>query len=190
MFMVGYFTGMRLGEVRGLRWEQVDFLAKIIRLNTGETKNGEAREIPIGAELGALLNEQYKRAERAKSDWVCFRVTREGNAVRLGDFRKAWHAGCVKLGLGRMEGEKYLGLIFHNLRRTFVTDAEHSGAPRHEIMAITGHKTESVYTRYAIENRERGRAALEAIDRYRAERKGAETGRIVVDAEAAKPVLH
>ena len=47
-----------------------------------------------------------------------------------------------------------MGVIFDDLRRTFVTGAEHSGAPRHEVMAITGHKTESVYTRYAIGNRE------------------------------------
>ena len=62
---------------------------------------------------------------------------------------------------------KYVGLIFHDLRRTFITDAEHSGAPRREVMKISGHKTESVYKRYAIENRERRRAALAHIDEYR-----------------------
>jgi integrase len=64
----------------------------------------------------------------------------------------------------------YEGLIFHDLRRTFVTDAEHSGAPRHEVMKISGHKTESIYRRYAIENRQQRRAALAQIDEYRAKK--------------------
>jgi hypothetical protein len=72
----------------------------------------------------------------------------------------------------------YNGLIFHDLRRSFVTDAEHAGAPRHEVMKVSGHKTESVYKRYAISNRERRRAALEQIDQYRAQNFGDKTGTI------------
>jgi hypothetical protein len=48
----------------------------------------------------------------------------------------------------------YAGLIFHDLRRTFITGAGHSEAPRHEVMTISGHNTEAVYKRYAIGNRE------------------------------------
>ena len=73
---------------------------------------------------------------------------------------------------------EYRGLIFHDLRRTFVTDAEHAGAPRHEVMKVTGHKTESVYKRYAIENREQRRAALAQIDSYRAKQFGDNSGTI------------
>lgn len=62
----------------------------------------------------------------------------------------------------------YTGLIFHDLRRSFITDAEHAGAPRHEVMKISGHKTESVYKRYAIENRKQRRAALATIEQFRA----------------------
>lgn len=65
----------------------------------------------------------------------------------------------------------YCGLIFHDLRRTFVTDAEEAGAGRHEIMKVTGHKTEAVYKRYAIENRERRQAAVNKIEVYRTERR-------------------
>jgi len=52
---IGYHTGMRLGEIQRLRWEQVDFLDRIIRLNAGETKNEEVREIPISDELYSIL---------------------------------------------------------------------------------------------------------------------------------------
>lgn len=82
----------------------------------------------------------------------------------------------------------YEGLIFHDLRRTFVTDAEHSGAPRHEVMKISGHKTEAVYRRYAIENREQRRAALAQIDEYRAKKVGDKTGTDSTETQQAHSV--
>jgi hypothetical protein len=60
----------------------------------------------------------------------------------------------------------YNGLLFHGLRRTFVTDAENAGTPRHEAMMPSGHKTESVYRRYAIENLKQRRAAVATIEEY------------------------
>jgi Phage integrase family len=44
---LGYYTGMREGEILGLRWEQVKFLENVVELNAGETKNDEGRTVPI-----------------------------------------------------------------------------------------------------------------------------------------------
>jgi hypothetical protein len=38
-------------------------------------------------------------------------------------------------------------------------------------MKVTGHKTEAVYKRYAIENRKRRQAAVNKIEVYRTERR-------------------
>ena len=37
---IGFNTGMRLGEILGLTWQNVDCMERILRLE--ETKNGEA----------------------------------------------------------------------------------------------------------------------------------------------------
>lgn len=169
---IGYNTGMRRAEILGLRWEQVDFLRRVIRLNAGETKNDEGREIPITAALDAILREQHAKRP-AGCDLVCFRINRKGKAVPVGDMRKVWYNRCCQLGLGKMVEATdrsgatlfnpprypkskpkakmiYEGLIFHDLRRTGVRNLVRAGVPERVAMEITGHKTRSVFERYNI----------------------------------------
>ena len=44
-----YLTGWRAGEARGLTWADVNFDARVVRLEPGTTKNGEGREFPFAA---------------------------------------------------------------------------------------------------------------------------------------------
>jgi integrase len=170
---LGYFTGMRLGEILALEWSQVDFLAGTIRLRAGETKNDAARTIPIVPQLRALLlGQRAKRQQDCR--YVCFRLDAKGRAVKIGSFRKAWQSRCVRLGLGRMEpaidratggtlyarprGPRskpkakmiYRGMIFHDLRRTLVRNLVRAGVPERVAQDISGHKTRSVFERYNI----------------------------------------
>jgi integrase len=135
---LGFFTGMRLSEVRNLTWEQVNFLTNEITLR--ETKNDEGRTIPIPAPLRTLLLEQ--RAQRqAGCPLVCFKL-RRGVAVSIRTFRKAWLAACARAGLA--------GLLFHDLRRSSVRNSVRAGIPEKVAMKISGHKTRAVFDRYNI----------------------------------------
>jgi integrase len=62
--------------------------------------------------------------------------------VEIRDYRGAWQGACRRAGL--------TGRIPHDFRRTAVRNLERSGVPRSVAMKLTGHKTESVYRRYAI----------------------------------------
>ncbi len=64
------------------------------------------------------------------------------NGKPIGEFRKAWHTACQKAGCP--------GRIPHDFRRTAVRNLERAGVPRSVAMKLTGHRTESVYRRYAI----------------------------------------
>jgi len=55
MLLVAYHTGMRKGEIRCLRGDQVDFKMNTIRLKSGDTKTGEGRVIPLNQALTAAL---------------------------------------------------------------------------------------------------------------------------------------
>ena len=57
-------------------------------------------------------------------------------------FTKLWKKACKDAGVP--------GRLLHDFRRTAVRNLERASIARSVAMKITGHKTESVYTRYAI----------------------------------------
>lgn len=84
MFYVMFLTGMRIGEVGGLKWEDVDFKnkciniqrslsceyhkgVKTIRLTTPKTHNSY-RKIPFMGEVEAMLTSQKKKQEVIKRE--------------------------------------------------------------------------------------------------------------------------
>ena len=65
---------------------------------------------------------------------------RNGRPIK--DYRGSWKKSCEKAQVP--------GRIPHDFRRTAVRNLERAGVPRSVAMQLTGHKTESVYRRYAI----------------------------------------
>jgi integrase len=94
-------------------------------------------------ELRALLNGQREytlQIERERGVIVPLVFHRNGRPIK--DFRRAWTYACEQAGVPDR--------IPHDFRRTAVRNLERAGVPRSVAMKITGHKTESVYRRYAI----------------------------------------
>jgi integrase len=140
-----YLTGWRIGEVRSLTWRQVDFKGGVVRLEPGTTKNGEGRIFPFAAspELASLLERQRHMTtavERETGRIVPWVFHRHGRPIR--SFHVTWRKACAAAG--------YPGRYVHDLRRTAVREMERAGVPRSVAMKLSGHKTESIYRRYAI----------------------------------------
>lgn len=141
----GHLTGWRVGEILPLQWRQVDFGAGTVRLEPGTTKNDDGRVFPFAVlpELEALLRRQRARTEalqRATGQLIPWVFHRDG--VPIKDFRGTWERACRLAGVP--------GRLVHDLRRTAVRNLERAGVPRSVAMKLSGHKTESVYRRYAI----------------------------------------
>jgi hypothetical protein len=58
------------------------------------------------------------------------------------------------------------GMLMHDLRRTAIRQFERSGISRSSAMTMSGHKTESIYRRYAISDETSLREAAAQLDRY------------------------
>ena len=138
-------TGWRIGEAKALNWRQVDFCAGTVRLEPGTTKNDEGRTFPFTGlpALEALLRSQRTHTsviERERGTLVPSVFHRRGKPIR--SLHGAWRTACVRAGVP--------GRLVHDLRRTAVRNLERAGVSRSVAMKLTGHKTESVYRRYAI----------------------------------------
>jgi integrase len=133
---LGATYGWRRSELLGLKVRQVDVAAKSIRLNPGETKNDDGREVWLTSTLVGLLTVclQGKKANDYVITWP------DGRRVK--DFRGSWEKVCKAAGVP--------GLLFHDLRRTAARALRRAGVAEGVIMQIGGWRTRSVFERYAI----------------------------------------
>jgi integrase len=151
MIIVALRTGLRLGELRGLRWEDVDLAAGKIRVwqsivyikRRGETgrdvvttpKSHKAREVPLSDEARAAL-----RAHRHLRGPLVF--CDEGGAVV--QFQKTQQA------LWRVFRQAKLRQMgWHALRHTFASHLAMRGVPLKVIQELLGHASITVTMRYA-----------------------------------------
>jgi hypothetical protein len=140
--------GWRLkSEVFPLERKHLDLAVGTLRLDVGTTKNKDGRIVYLTPELRAMLAAQLARVDqlsRRLGRIVPFLFPHlEGRlaGTRRKGMRARWRTVCRDEGLNR---------IPHDTRRTAVRNLERAGVSRSVAMKITGHKTESVYRRYAI----------------------------------------
>ncbi len=162
-------TGWRKREVLLLQWRQVDWTAKVVRLDPGSTKNDEGRVFPFGAfpELEEVLRLQRAytdKAQEASGKIIPWVFHRNGRFIRSYD--TAWRTARQKAALP--------GALVHDLRRSAVRRLERAGVSRSVAMKPTGHKTEAVYRRYAIVSEtDLAEGVAKLADFHAAERKAA-----------------
>lgn len=126
MFQLALETAMRQGELVALEWKYVDFTKRILLLP--ETKNGEARAVPLSTAAISILE-----ALPHNQDGRVFSVT--GNHIS-----KTFRETCNKIDID--------GLRFHDLRHEATSRLFEKGLNPMEVASITGHKTLLMLKRY------------------------------------------
>jgi integrase len=138
-----YITGWRIqSEVLPMEWRQVDRVAGEVRLDAGTTKNRAGRVFPFTEDLRRLFDQLWQEHEALRAKGVLCPAVFHRNGRRIRSIRGAWAKACTAAGCP--------GRIPHDLRRSAVRNMERRGLSRSVAMALTGHKTEAVYRRYAI----------------------------------------
>jgi integrase len=152
-----YITGWRMADELFTRQRHhLDLKPGWLRLDPGETKNGEGRQFPLTQRLREVLEKQTERTralEKAKGVIIPWLFHRDGKQIK--GFRKAWLRACRNAGVP--------GKIPHDFRRTAVRNLERAGVPRSAAMKMVGHKTQSIYQRYAIADEGMLRDAAEKL---------------------------
>ena len=130
-------TGARKSEVLSLTWGQVDLKAQTALL--GDTKNGDARTLPVVGTALQLLKERA-RVRSLKDDRI-FPPTAGSTKSEYFDLRKAWGAAC--------KTAKLEDFHWHDLRHTAASYLAMAGVTPLEISKLLGHRTMAMVSRYA-----------------------------------------
>jgi integrase len=144
--LVALNTGMRLGEILSLKWENVNLDKRKIEIK--HTKNGEDRIIP----MNTFLDDLFKLMPREQ---VYLFVNRDG--VKMGSIKTAWNNATEKAGIKDFR--------FHDLRHTVASRLSRARIPESMIAMILGHKRTSITSRYINPHWEEMVEAVAALGR-------------------------
>lgn len=116
------YSGMRPGEIGGVKWEHIDESAGVIIVYGGEhgTKNRELRPVPIIPPMADLLKRM--RGEEPRS----------GRIFTIRNPAKAFKRACTRVGVSPQR--------IYNLRHLFATTCRDSGVPVPTFAEWLGHK--------------------------------------------------
>ena len=150
VLVVAYDTGMRKGEILGLHWSQVDLRIGTIKLMAQDTKTNFPRTVYMTGRVREVLRSvtRYLGTE--------YVFVNPATGTRWDDVRKLFRRAAIKVGLKHV--------WFHDLRRSFVTNARRRGVAESVVMRMSGHRTRNVFDRYNIVEDADVRIAVKAIE--------------------------
>jgi integrase len=149
-------TGLRQGELRALRWQDVDLdggriivRRSVWREIVVSPKNGRTREIALSRKAAVALSQHPRRGD-------CVFSTADGSMLSKGAMRwPLWNA-CDRAGLRRIG--------WHCLRHTFASHLVMRGAPIKAVQELLGHSTIEMTMRYAHLSPDARREVVQLLD--------------------------
>ena len=193
LFLIGIYTGLRLGDCCKLDWSQINIAQSVIQLMPQKTRRHHGRivTIPIHPALGQALLAQSEELNmnNEKSNEVdatsesSSLITHHSSLYFSGPVLPSiseWYRTSkwrVSGGLGeifkaayittsiKIEGRRHKTpeATFHSLRHTFVSFAANAGVPLHIVQSIVGHESTAMTRHYYHENLTALKSAVAAI---------------------------
>lgn len=145
LILFALHTGMRKGEILGLRWSAVDLEQGVITVGGGKT--GRLRSIPVNAVCRTVL----ERRKSAGGEFVF-----EWQGKRFDRFDKTWRATVAAAQIPPIR--------FHDLRHTFATRLVLAGEDLVTVGELLGHRSIQMTIRYSHPGPEHRRAAVEKLE--------------------------
>jgi integrase len=145
------YTGLRLGELLGLKWADLDLERGLLHVRRQWTKQGElaspktpksVRRVPLSPDMVASLR-RYKLASRFSQETDSVFASRTGGPLG--------HRNVQRRGFepARDVAELPKSITFHDLRHAFASLAAHRGVPVTVLSEVMGHShvgvTQKVY---------------------------------------------
>lgn len=170
-------TGLRIGELIGLRWSDIDFKKNIVHIrrtmeyrhSVGEWRIGEPksksgyRDVPLTEEAIRILRNQQEKNSKLKVVSIEFAdsvfLSRKGEPTKNSAYDSKLFYYCDKAGIARFS--------VHTLRHTFATRCIEAGIRPKTLQEILGHSnlsiTMNLYVHVTEDEKEKEMKKLEHI---------------------------
>ena len=179
LFLIGIYTGLRLGDCCKLDWSSINIPESVIQLIPSKTKrhaHGRPITIPVHRVLGSALLGNDAGETNSAVNAPCFTGyvlpkiaelyfhSRSAVCEKISEIFKAAH---IVTSI-RIEGRKRMTpeATFHSLRHTFVSLAANAGVPLHIVQSIVGHESTAMTRHYYHESVDSLREAVAAIPAF------------------------
>lgn len=126
-------TGVRQGNVLGLRWDQIDIRRRVAWYFGDQVKNGEDLQVSLNETALAVL-------ERRKGVHPVYVFSWRGNRLKSAN-TKAWRAALRRAGIQNFR--------WHDLRHTWASWLVQQGVPLYALQEMGGWKSGAMVRRYA-----------------------------------------
>lgn len=152
--------GQRLGDIRLLRWEQFDWVLRVVNMTTGKT--GRRLQQPMLAGFYEWARARYEWAQAQGGDaavWVLPRLRVHSNPSQEFSQLVRLHGIGLQTGGGVGRRRTWHSKTFHCLRSTVVTMLHANGVSQGMAMELVGHDSAEVHAVYLRPTAEQLRAA-------------------------------
>ena len=175
LFEVAAFSGLRLGELRGLRWSDIDWMRRLIhvrrsytRHEIGPTKSGKVRSVPLVDQAARALDRLSHREHFTDDEDLVF-TNDVGDAFEESAMRRRFYLALKRAGIEHIR--------FHDLRHTFGTIAVQAFTLT-DVRAFMGHAdiaTTMIYIHHVPQN-DAAEKLSELLDARTSDEAGCEMG--------------
>lgn len=154
--LVSFQTGMRMGEIFNLQWQDLDLNHGVIHIRN--PKNNETRQAYITPPLKAMF--QGRKGEKGKKAGLVFANQKGKRIHQLSD---TFNRAVDKLKLNEKDTDRQNKIVPHTLRHTFASWLALQGEPLLTIKELMGHKDVETTLRYAHLMPDQKRKAAERL---------------------------
>lgn len=154
MFLIGATTGLRLGDVTTLNWNEIDLEKELIHKIASKTKRHCTKPVVIG--IVNVLKEALESIEKQEGDVLPSYSSYSNNKTSynriIAQVQTVFkNAGIVtsqarKIGTKGVRPIKIVG--FHSLRHTFISKHAELGTPLAVIQQSVGHSNQAMTQHY------------------------------------------
>lgn len=166
LFLIGIYTGLRLGDCCQLDWSQINISDNVIQIIPHKTRrhaHGHPVTIPIHPALQAALILQDKTLTGPILPTIA-EMYRRGRWLVSHELSRIFKDANITTSV-KIEGRrnKTPEATFHSLRHTFVSLSANAGVPLHILQSIVGHESTAMTRHYYHESINSLRMAVNSI---------------------------